>query len=171
MKAQKLMQRVRSEARHVWTNLADQYHHLEQMNNPAFVPYRPGEEVSEDGVVANGKNEARWSLLPVDSYEVDSKLMINIEIPGMELSDISITIEGNELVISGDKRKNLMRAECDKDISHEIAFGLFERRVALTGHRLKKTGHETNYEQGVLTISLPYDGDSRSNTVRSITLQ
>lgn len=169
MKTQELLNRVRNEAQHVWDNLADQYHHLEQINNPAFVEYKQTEEFSAG--MANGKHEAHWGLLPYDCFEMDNQLMVSIEIPGMEASDINITIEGNELVISGEKRKPTQREDTAQELTGEIAYGEFERRITLTGHRLQKTGHDASYEQGILTICLPYDGEGRNDSVRRITVQ
>ncbi len=41
----------------------------------------------------------------------------------------------------------------------------------LTCHRLKKTDNDASYENGVLTVSLPFDGDDHSQAVRSIPVQ
>ena len=171
MKTQQLVDRVRNEAQHAWDNLTDQYSHLGQLNNPAFVAFKPlDDELLEDGK-ANGVDTKHWGFLPIDSYETDEQLMINVEMPGMVLADIRITIEGNVLLIAGEKRRNTEHSEGNQKISQEIAYGAFERRISLTGQRLKKTGYETSYEQGVLTILLPYDGEGRRDTVRTITVQ
>ncbi len=171
MKTQELVDRVRNEAQHAWENITDQYSHLGQLNNPAFVAFRPSESETLEEGMANGKDQTHWGLLPIDSYEADDQLMICVEMPGMALADIRITIEGNELVIAGEKRRNTEHFAGRQTFTQEIVYGTFERRVTLTGQRLKKTGHETRYENGLLTISLPYDGEGRRDTVRTITVQ
>ena len=171
MKTQEILNRVRSEAQHVWGSISNQYHHLEQINNPAIIPYQTTEASLENGNSGKEAQESRWGMLPVDSYELDGHLLVTMEIPGMDPSAIDIRIEGNELVISGEKRKSDQRKDCEKELYSEIAYGEFERRIALTGRRLKKADHDASYEQGVLTISLPYDKDGMDQPARKISVQ
>jgi len=171
MKTQELVNRVRNEAQHAWENITDQYSHLAQLKNAAFVAFKPSEGEALEAGQGNGKDETHWALLPIDSYEMDDQLVINVEMPGMELADIQISIDGNDLVLAGEKRCPPELSQGDQKFSQEIAYGSFERRFALTGQRLKKTGYETHYTHGVLSISLPYDGEGRRDTVRTITVQ
>jgi HSP20 family protein len=97
--------------------------------------------------------------------------MVSMEIPGMEASSICISVDGNELIISGEKRMPEERLHASRDITREMAFGKFERRITLTGHRLKKTENDASYKDGVLTVSLPYDGTEQLRTARTIPVQ
>ena len=171
MKTQELVDRVRNEAQHAWENITDQYSHLAKLKNTAFVAFKPSKDEAQGNGLTNGKDETHWALLPIDSYEADDQLMINVEMPGMVLADIHITIDGNELVVAGEKRSPVVHSLDNENFSREIAYGSFERRFALTGQRLKKTGYETRYTHGVLTIALPDDGEGRRDTVRTITVQ
>ncbi len=175
MNAQEIFSRFKDEAQYAWHSLADQFHHLEQRNNHALTPFQPiASEPSEDGegVVGNGKMpHPQWSLIPVDMLEIEESLVVSVEIPGLDASAISIAVEGNQLIITGNKVKSEHYQKAKQQISNEIAYGQFERRVTLTGHRLKQSDNDASYNNGVLTITLPYDGMTGDTQRRTIDLQ
>lgn len=174
MNAQELLSRFKSEAQYAWHSLADQLHHLEQRNNHALTPFQSVPE-NDDGVLENrdgGKSPLpQWGLIPVDMLEVDETLVVSMEIPGLDVAAISIAVEGNELIVSGTKVQSERYQNSRRQITHEIAYGSFERRVTLTGNRLKSSDNDANYDNGVLTITLPYDGADGASVRRTIDLQ
>ncbi|MGH1372914.1 MAG: Hsp20/alpha crystallin family protein [Cellvibrionaceae bacterium] len=175
MNAQEIFSRFKDEAQYAWHSLADQFHHLEQRNNHALTPFQPivsSEAVDGEGVVGNGKApHPQWSLIPVDMLEVNDALVVSMEIPGLDASAISIAVEGNQLIITGTKNKPSHYDNSNRQISNEIAYGEFERRVTLTGNRLKQSDNDAGYSNGVLTITLPYDGMTGETQRRTIDLQ
>jgi len=74
--------------------------------------------------------DRRWRPL-TDMYEVDGDIVIKVEIPGVQKDDISITLEGRQLVIHG-TRENPLQKKCAV-IYHqmEINYGEFERVLML----------------------------------------
>lgn len=174
MNAQELLDRFKSEAQYAWHSLADQLHHLEQRNNHALTPFESVPENDDDHVETNGAGKSplpQWGLIPVDMLEVDETLVVSMEIPGLDVAAISIAVEGNELIVSGTKIKSERYQSSHRQLSHEIAYGSFERRVTLTGNRLKASDNDANYDNGVLTITLPYDGVDGTSVRRTIDLQ
>lgn len=173
--AQELFNRFKDEAQYAWHSLADQFHHFEQRNNHALTPFRAEIEESDDNAEhaqLNGKTpHPQWGLIPVDMLEIEDNLVVNVEIPGLDSSSINIAIEGNELIVSGSKQKPQNYQTSIRQIGREIAYGQFERRITLTGNRLKKTDNDASYNNGVLTITLPYDGLTETQQRRTIELQ
>ena len=175
MNAQELFNRFKDEAQYAWHSLADQFHHFEQRNNHALTPFRIEVDESRDNEEQsqmNGKApHPQWGLIPADMLEIEDSLIVNVEIPGLDASSINIAIEGNELIVSGSKQKPASYFTANRQIGKEIAYGKFERRITLTGNRLKKTDNDASYTNGVLTITLPYDGITDTQQRRTIELQ
>ncbi len=175
MNAQEIFSRFKDEAQYAWHSLADQFHHLEQRNNHALTPFQPiapTPPAEGETVATNAKApHPQWSLIPVDMFEVEDALVVSMEIPGLDAGAITIAIEGNQLIIAGTKHKPNLYQDGNKQICSEIAYGQFERRVTLTGHRLKQSDNDANYNNGVLTITLPYDRMTGDTPRRTIDLQ
>lgn len=89
----------------------------------------------------------------IDVEETDQAFHVTAEIPGMSKDDIKITFENNYLSISGEKKA---KKEVKEENYHQIErrFGKFSRTLAIpVGVKLDKI--EANYDQGVLTITIP----------------
>lgn len=89
----------------------------------------------------------------VDISESQDELVVRAEVPGMDPSDIDITISGDRLIISGEKQEQ--REEQDEHFYHcERRFGAFERSIELpsTANSEKVSADHSN---GVLTIHVP----------------
>jgi HSP20 family protein len=102
------------------------------------------------GWQVNGKTYS-WSP-PTDVFETDKYLIIKIEIAGMKQSDISINIEDNYLVVSGTRKESIERRAYHQ---MEIRFGDFNATIELP-KGLALENSEADYEDGFLTISIPY---------------
>jgi HSP20 family protein len=72
----------------------------------------------------------RWSLLAGEVEETDKEILVRVEAPGMEKEDCRITIEGNVLYLSGEKR---YARESHDSTYHvmERAYGAFQRTIPL----------------------------------------
>jgi len=100
---------------------------------------------------------------PVDIEEVSDKYSIHMELPGIKLEDIKITVEDNRLVIRGEKT----RIEEKKGATHhrvERVFGSFERVLSLT-HTLKPEKIEAIYKDGVLEVSIPKAEEAKAREI------
>lgn len=85
----------------------------------------------------------------VDIEDLEDKVMMYADLPGMGEEDIKITVEENTLSISGKReieRKDLTRSERRS--------GAFERRFYL-GDQINQEGIEAKFDKGVLTVVLP----------------
>ena len=100
---------------------------------------------------------------PVDIEELPDKYSIHVELPGIKLEDIKITVEDNRLVIRGEKT----RIEEKKGATHhrvERVFGSFERALSLT-HALKPDKIEAIYKDGVLEVSIPKAEEAKAREI------
>lgn len=96
--------------------------------------------------------DAAWTPA-LEMYEKGDKYIVRAELPGMEKDDIDISVEGNVLTITGEKK-----AESEvKDEDYyrcEFNYGKFVRSVNLP-KKVNPEKVEASYENGVLEISLP----------------
>jgi len=87
---------------------------------------------------------------------------VRVEVPGIEKKDCRITIEGNLLYVSGEKR---YERESHGSTCHvmERAYGSFQRTIPLP-RNVDADNAEASYRNGVLSIRLPkLDGENSRN--------
>ena len=106
-----------------------------------------------------GKTARLWSqageewVPPIDLSETEQAYVVQVELPGMEVDAISLTLEGRALLISGQKPH---QRHCDGECYHRIErrFGPFQRLVHLPGEVDREHIAATS-RHGVLTVWLP----------------
>ena len=101
-----------------------------------------------------GRNGARASGRPRStSPRTTRKLTVRAELPGIDPKDLDVTVVGNQLVLSGEKRESSESKE--KGVYHsETRYGSFRRTLPLPEG--VDTEHvDAQYANGVLTLRLP----------------
>lgn len=98
-------------------------------------------------------SRANGESLPTNVYEEDGNVIVESHIAGLSPEHIDISVEGNHLFIEGSREENKQEKHRDYYIK-EFRYGSFEKVVPLpTEVNLDKA--QANYNNGVLTISLP----------------
>jgi len=98
---------------------------------------------------------------PIDMYISKETLYLEIEIPGVEPQDVSLTLQGSHLIIEGIKRE---KEESHKSLSFirmERFFGPFQRYIDLP-RSVKNQGVKASYKKGVLYIQIPLQREERT---------
>jgi HSP20 family protein len=106
---------------------------------------------------------------PVDIEEQPDRYAIHLELPGMRLEDIKITLEDNRLVIRGEKT----RTEEQKNATYhrlERVYGTFERSFSLN-HAVKAEKIEATYRDGVLEVAVPKAEEAKAREIPIKTAQ
>ena len=114
-------------------------------------------------------NGARVWQAPVDIEEQPDRYTLHLELPGLKLEDIKITLEDNTLVIRGEKT----RTEEQKNATYhrlERVYGTFERTFSLT-HAVKSDKIEATYRDGVLEVSVPKAEEAKAREIPIKTAQ
>jgi len=107
-------------------------------------------------------SEVAW-FPPVDIEETPEGYFVRSELPGMKLEDIKITLADNELVVRGEKRREVEK----KDGTYhrtERAYGQFERAFTLS-HAVRADKIEATYKDGVLEVSIPKAEEAKSREI------
>tara|TARA_R100001163_G_C5034140_1_gene173703 strand:+ start:339 stop:800 length:462 start_codon:yes stop_codon:yes gene_type:complete len=88
----------------------------------------------------------------VNVYEYDDKIGIVAEIPGLDKSNVSVEVEEDVLIISGDKHG--FDSDGGKCITRELKQSAFTRSFNL-GEYLDGGNVSAKFKDGMLSISIP----------------
>lgn len=98
------------------------------------------------------EREGFWAPV-VDIEEDNDNIMVRAEIPGMKRDDIKVTVHGNVLTISGERKQE---TETKNKTFHRIEryYGKFSRTITLPAD-VEPDKVKASYKDGVLNINLP----------------
>lgn len=80
--------------------------------------------------------------------------MVSFDMPGVKKEDIKIEVHGNQLVISGERQREVKEKDGEATLRHERLHGKFERTFTLPSS-INADKIEAHYEDGVLSVVLP----------------
>jgi HSP20 family protein len=90
---------------------------------------------------------------PVDVAERENELVLKIDLPEMNQSEIEIKVEENTLIIQGE-RKFVKEISDESYVQIERPYGTFHRTFTLS-RRIDQDKIKASYKDGVLRIVLP----------------
>lgn len=99
----------------------------------------------------------------IDLFEDKESITVKAEMPGMKKEDIDLSVEGNTLSISGERREEKQTGQ-GASFRSERYFGKFYRSVTLP------TAVDANrvvakYKDGILTLTLPKTEEARRKQI------
>ncbi len=121
---------------------------LQHEVNRAFTGSQLGRRYAQEPEAGEA---CQWAP-PVDIYEQGGRVLLRVELPGLEKEDIGVDIENGLLSIRGDK-KSLLGQENTAYHRVESRYGKFCRTFTLPDS-LDSEKIEASYKNGVLTLSL-----------------
>lgn len=138
-------------------SVAEGGRHLRRTAAGALTRFRPGvgavmpdrQEVDDDFYLPS----RGWAMLSGDVFEDDQRLVVRLEVPGMNKDDITIEIQDDMLVVGGEKRFERENTEGRWRVM-QCAYGSFRREVPLPVAVLADQAKAT-YNHGVLRIEIP----------------
>lgn len=95
---------------------------------------------------------ARPVAMPIDAYQQDDSFVVEVDLPGVEVDSIDLTVEKNVLTIRAERRRGT--AKETELIAGERAHGTFSRQLFL-GESLDPDKLTADYTDGVLSLRLP----------------
>ena len=89
----------------------------------------------------------------VEVYEKADKFVVRTELPGMKKEEIDVSVVGDTLTISGERKAE---SEVKEEDYHrcELCYGKFSRSVGLPA-AVNAAKVDASYEDGILEITLP----------------
>lgn len=153
MKLEELKQGVNS----LWDSMAEGWQRVRQSAAGAQTRFRPADDTNlpakadvddEFYLPSHG-----WSMLGGDVFEDEGRLVVRLEVPGMEKDEFTIEVTDDTLVVRGEKRFERESTEGRYRVL-QCAYGSFRRVVPLQVPVLADKARAT-YKNGVLKIELP----------------
>ncbi len=89
----------------------------------------------------------------IDLSEDDKQIVVRAEVPGIDPKQVEVTVSGNQLTVSGEKKESSERKVESLHVS-ESRFGAFRRTVLLPA-AVDSQKVQASAANGVLTITLP----------------
>ncbi len=89
----------------------------------------------------------------IESHVENGNVTVKADLPGVDPKDVSISVTGNQLTITGERKYEEKKEEKDY-FSQEVQYGKFARTLTLPeGVDADKV--KANYKDGVLQITMP----------------
>jgi HSP20 family protein len=99
-------------------------------------------------------NRAETAPIRVDVKDGTEAYTVHAEMPGVKKEDIAVEIEGNEVTIAAEVKRDHQAKDGEKWLRTERFYGRTERRFALP-HELDETKAQAKFNDGVLELTLP----------------
>ena len=99
----------------------------------------------------------------LDLSDSGERLVAEVEVPGMDPKDIDISVAGDVLTISGEKKREREEKEQAYHLV-ERAYGKFSRSIRLPAG-VNPDRVEASYKNGILTISLEKAEQSKTKRI------
>ena len=97
--------------------------------------------------------EPRIEQIKVDATEDDKAYRISAEIPGVRKEDIQVTIEGNQVAIGAEVKRETQPKDGERVLRSERHFGSVQRSYVLPVE-IDQASSSARYENGVLELTL-----------------
>lgn len=166
MKLESLKEGVES----LWDNLAEGWRHLAHSATGALTRFKAGEKTDLPARAevddASWLPSRGWAMLGGDVFEDDKRLVVRLEVPGLNKEDMVVEVRDGALVVSGEKRFERESTEGRWRVM-QCAYGSFHRVVPLPEPVLADQARAT-YKNGVLRVELP---KATPGKLRSITIK
>lgn len=113
---------------------------------------RPGRAIEEDASATN------WAPA-ADIKETDDALLVQVELPGLQKEDIDVSLEGNVLTVSGERR---FTKDESQETYHRMErfYGKFSRSFRLP-RNVDSGAVSASFADGLLSLELPKTEESR----------
>src|SRR5579884_3602533 len=105
-----------------------------------------------DRIAGNGFGTGRAPAMPLDAYRHGDSFVVHFDLPGVDPDSIDLTVEKNVLTVRAER--SWRPAEGEDVVVAERPQGAFSRQLFL-GETLDSEHIEAQYDQGVLTLTVP----------------
>ncbi len=102
--------------------------------------------------------------IKLDLKEDDAAYTVHADIPGVKKEDIHVKIEGNQVSISAETRREKEEKKGEKVLRSERYVGTVTRSFTLA-HDVDEAKSQARYSDGVLELSLPKKAPGAARTL------
>lgn len=108
-------------------------------------------------------NRNNWSAPAIDMYQTENEVVVKASLPGIKAEEVQINVTGDVLTLKGEAREEVE----NKDKAYHIReqrWGMFERSIGLPT-AVKADKAQANFENGILTITLPKAEEAKPKSI------
>lgn len=150
------MEAIKHGVESLWENLAEGWRHLTQSAADALTRFKAGEKTdlpaqAEVDDVSYLPTRG-WAMLGGNMFEDDRRLVVQLELPGMDKRDMNVEVRDEVLTVSGEKHFE-RESTTGRYRMLQCAYGSFRRVVPLPVPVLADAS-KASYKDGVLRIEL-----------------
>jgi HSP20 family protein len=121
------------------------------------------DELFEESLSKGRQSRANAWMPLADAWELDDEFVVTLEVPGVDEADLRIDLDGEDLVVRGERRSPELRGESYHRM--ERIHGTFARTFRLTSPvDFEKVSAEL--KDGILRIELPKKS-ARARSIRA----
>jgi HSP20 family protein len=161
------MDDIRQGVESLLDSVADGWARLRDTATGALTRFKPaetanmpaGSDVDDDAYMPTHA----WAMLGGDVFEDDKRLVVRLEVPGMDKKDFQVEVQDNTLLVRGEKRFERETTEGRWRVL-QCAYGHFRRSVPLPVP-VRSEQAQATYKDGVLKIVLPKAEDAKPRAV------
>lgn len=102
--------------------------------------------------------------MKIDVTKADDTYTVKADIPGVKKDDIQVSIDGSEVTISGEIRKETEEKKGEEVLRSERYYGKVSRSFTLP-HDVDEAKVVAKYADGVLKLTLPLKGKSATRKI------
>ena len=103
--------------------------------------------------------------IKVDVSEADDTYTVKAEIPGVRKEDIHVEIEGPQVMITAEVKKDTEEKKAGRVLRSERSYGYASRMFTL-GFEIDRAKATAKYVDGVLTLTLPKTVSAHAETLK-----
>lgn len=118
-----------------------------------FEPFRNFDDIFKGFMVRPVLHELEPEI-KMDVAEDDKAYTVRAEIPGVKKEDIKVAVDGNQVSISAEVKKEKEEKEGKKVVRSERYYGKVYRSFSL-GQEVDQNAAKAKYSDGVLELTLP----------------
>jgi HSP20 family protein len=132
---------------------------LQNRMNSIFQDFSRGNGSGENELVT-----AAGFVPPVDIYEDENKLVLNIEVPGMRQEDLDVRMENNTLTVKGERS---FQGEGKEENFHRVErrYGSFYRAFTVP-NTVDPNSIKAEYDAGVLHLELQKRPETKPKQIK-----
>lgn len=109
-----------------------------------------------------GSTTSRGGIMPMDAYRQDDEFVLKFDLPGVHPENLSIEVENRTLTIEAERAwENTENATW---LTRERPHGRHSREIRL-GSSLDTENVQANYDQGVLTVTIPVKAEAKPKKI------
>lgn len=140
-----------------WGSVSEGWQHLRQSASSALTGFKPREQTN-----LPAKNDVddmfyipsgTWSMLGGNLFEDDRRVVVQLEVPGLDKENLDIEVQGNTLIVIGEKRFERENTQGRYRVL-QCAYGNFQRAMPLPAAVIADQA-KASYRNGVLRVELP----------------